>query len=157
MSSTATRSPVAADIVIPSWGVVVEFDGRWSHSFPGSAAADRAQTEALNEAGWLVLRVREDLEPFGNLDVVVATTWSERDIAAAVIEQLARLGHHAVHLTRYLNDNQPWATAAADTEIRRTLRYSVASTRPDLAAEWHPIHNGDLRPEQTHPGSNSRV
>lgn len=51
-----------ADIVIESLRLVVEYDGAYYHSEqlrPGRTASDRAKTQALREAGFQVIRVRE--------------------------------------------------------------------------------------------------
>ena len=56
------------DIAIPTLHVIVEYDGSYYHA--KKARADRAQTAALESAGWTVLRVREiPLRPLGGNEI----------------------------------------------------------------------------------------
>jgi hypothetical protein len=73
------RRPVRADIVIPDWGVVVEYDGEYWHRY--SEESDSIRTRSLVDAGWNVVRLRcgalpqlsagESHVAVGNSDTVV--------------------------------------------------------------------------------------
>lgn len=38
-----------------------------------------------------------------------------------------------------------------------TTNGNLATTRPEIAAQWHPVRNGDLRPQDVRPGSSRSV
>ncbi|WP_390889175.1 DUF559 domain-containing protein [Rhodococcus qingshengii] len=60
----AGRRPVRADIAIPKLRLVIEYDG--AHYHRTGQQADLKQTQALTDAGWSVIRVRElPLESLG--------------------------------------------------------------------------------------------
>ena len=46
---------------------------------------------------------------------------------------------------------------ATDTSSSIIKKNCLAAVHPELAAQWHPTMNGDLRPEDVTPGSNKRV
>ena len=84
------RRPVKADIVIPDWRVVVEYDGSYYHA--GLSRRDRAQTSALESAGWTVLRVREEpLPSLGGHEIFESPTAPIKSLTVQVLDSLARL------------------------------------------------------------------
>jgi hypothetical protein len=72
-----TGRALMCDMAVPDWRIVIEFDGHRFHKFPDSHEKDRRKTEALEAAGWTVIRVREALDPVGPNDVVVPKLSSE--------------------------------------------------------------------------------
>jgi hypothetical protein len=88
------RRPVAADLVIPAWGLVVELDGNRWHGFPESAATDARQTAHLESAGWDVIRVRAQLPVSGPNDLVLQSkSPSAKETTIALVAHLASLGY----------------------------------------------------------------
>jgi hypothetical protein len=53
---------------------------------------------------------------------------------------------------RHLGDGCPYCSGR-----KVSKEYNLASTNPDLALQWHPHLNGNLRPANVTPGSNSKV
>lgn len=149
--------PLNCDMVAPAWNLVIEFDGNRYHKTAEGHDKDRRKTAALEDAGWTVIRVREDLEPIGRHDVVVPKFSSEVERAKAVIRQLDRFGRRVTHRDKYLDTSAPWAAAAAESEIRRPRARSLASERPELAAEWDSIKNAPLIPEHVTFGSGQKA
>lgn len=149
--------PLNCDMVVPAWNVVIEFDGNRFHKTASGHEKDRRKTAALEDAGWTVIRVREDLEPISDRDVVVPKFSSEVERAKAVLGRLDQLGHSATHNDEYLNTDKPWAAAAAETEIRRPRTRSLASELPGLAAQWDPVKNAPLTPEHVTFGSGQKA
>ena len=96
-------------MVVPAWNLVIEFDGNKFHKTPEGHDKDRRKTATLEDAGWRVIRVREDLEPIGGRDVVVAKFSSEVDRAKAVLIKLDQLGHRATRHDEYLATDAAWA------------------------------------------------
>ncbi|MGV0813361.1 zinc-ribbon domain-containing protein [Mycolicibacterium boenickei] len=149
--------PLNCDMVVPAWNVVIEFDGNRFHKTTNGHEKDRRKTAALEDAGWTVIRVREDLEPISGRDVVVPKFSSEVERAKAVLLKLDQLGCRAIHHDEYLSTDKPWAAAAAETEIRRPRAGSLASELPDLAAQWDPVKNAPLTPQHVTFGSGQKA
>lgn len=149
--------PLNCDMVAPTWQIVIEFDGNRFHKTPESHVKDRRETAALEDAGWTVIRVREDLELIGERDVVVPKFSSQVERAKAVLLKLDQIGHRVRHHDQYLATAEPWAAAAADAEIRRPRARSLASELPALAAEWDPVKNAPLAPEHVTFGSGQKA
>lgn len=149
--------PLNCDMVIPTWNVVIEFDGNRFHQTIEGHDKDLRKTAALTAAGWTVIRVREELEPIGPYDVVVPKFSREEVRAKAVLTMLDQLGHLAAHHDEYLAGDGPWATAVADDEIRRPRARSLATEVPALAAEWDYAKNAPLTPDHVTFGSGQKA
>ena len=82
------------DILIPDWGLVIEYDG--SHFHGGKEANDRAKTADIQKEhpGWVVVRVREaPLEKLdANRDVLVEYSSPAIKKTQAVVSKLLELG-----------------------------------------------------------------
>ena len=107
-----TGRPLNCDMVVPTWNVVIEFDGHRFHKTAEGHDKDRRKTTALTDAGWTVIRVREDLAPIGPWDVVVPKFSSEVVRAKAVLIKLDELGRRATRHDDYLATDAPWAATA---------------------------------------------
>jgi rubrerythrin len=111
----------------------------------------------LTDAGWTVIRVREELEPIGPWDVVVPKFSSEALRARAVLIKLDQLGRRAPRHDDYLASDTAWAATTAEDEIRRPRARSLASELPTLAAEWDYAKNAPLTPEHVTFGSGQKA
>ncbi|MBF6302094.1 hypothetical protein IU459_31800 [Nocardia amamiensis] len=152
------RPPVNADIVMPDYRVVIEFDGARYHGTPEAAVRDRTQSDALSAAGWTVIRVRQEpLQLLDLHDVQMPAGSTTKHTALLVLQKLIDLGFRPSKSAAYQEDPNPWATAEADSVIYRHHKRSLATAFPDLAKEWDTEHNGDIIPEQTNPGSREPV
>lgn len=152
-----TKRPMHCDMVVPAWKVVIEFDGNRFHKTDESHVKDQRKTAALTEAGWTVIRVREELTPIGPHDVVVPLLSSEIVRAKAVLGALRTVGHEVLRYSDYLATEDPWAAAAANDEVRRPRTKSLASQRPSLAAEWDYVKNSPITPDDVTIGSGQRA
>ena len=61
-----------------------------------------------------------------------------------------------------IHDNNDINIERDTTEILSMINFmvkknSILITNPDIAKEWHPVKNGNLKPEHTKPGSNKKV
>ncbi len=150
----AGRRPVRADITIPDLRLVIEYDG--AHYHRTGQQADLKQTQALTDAGWSVIRVRElPLESLGGIEVFASASCPIKHLANAVLVEAAAYGFHAPNYTRYLESETCWATETADLAVYKNRSKSVASSLPDIASEWHTTRNGSTTPDQVHPGSST--
>jgi Probable Zinc-ribbon domain/Protein of unknown function (DUF559) len=152
------RTPVNADIVIPEYMVVVEFDGSHHHIGSTAEARDERQTRSLERSGWHVIRVRPTpLNALRPTDVLVADGRATKDITIKVLKRITELGFDPLHLADYCADGQLWAVAKSDADIQARFKINLATEYPGIAAEWHPTRNGDRRPELTGPGSREKT
>lgn len=149
--------PLHCDMVVPSWNLVIEFDGHRFHKTSHGHEKDRRKTTALEDTGWTVIRVREGLDPIGSHDVVVPKFSSEVERAKAVISKLEHLGRRVTHHDPYLATSTAWGAAAAAAEIQRPRARSLASERPQVAEEWDPIKNAPQTPEHVTFGSGQKA
>lgn len=154
----AGRRPVRADIVIPDYGLIVEYDGSYYHRLPDARQKDTKQSQALIDAGWTVMRIRHHpLTAINESDIVIAANASTKKIAVAVLEKLHELGHDPAHRERYGRDPELWAGAKADAVIFRHHERSLATLHPSVASEWHPTKNGSSDPAFTNPAAKVSV
>nr|WP_277814090.1 zinc-ribbon domain-containing protein [Rhodococcus opacus] len=153
----ARDRPVRADIVVPTWRLVIEFDGSYYHSRPDAEVQDRAQSQHLREAGWSVMRIRESpLKILDDGDIAVPAYLSPKELTAAVVNALESRGYSVPLARQYATDPELWGKEAADVALARVRAHSLASERPDIAEEWHYELNGTIRPEYVHPGANEK-
>ncbi len=149
------RRAVRADIVMPAIHFVVEYDGVRFHR--GLQQRDQRQTVALENAGWTVVRVRETpLTSLGGNELFVSPVEPIKSVTLKVLDLMSALGHPAAHLAAYSVDPEPWAETAARKAIHRHRTVSFASENPDLAAEFDPAKNDDVRADQIHPKSHTK-
>jgi transposase-like protein len=153
-----TGRALQCDMLCSAWNVVIEFDGNRFHKLPESAGKDVRKTRMLTEAGYTVIRVREDLPVIGQHDVVVPLFSSETVRAKAVLEKLKTLGFEAAEYDNYLDTDVPWGSDDAASYIkRRRIDKSLATLNPELAAQWDSEKNGKLTPGDVTPGSGQKV
>ena len=154
----ASGRVLQCDMLCSAWSVVIEFDGNRFHKLPDSAQKDERKTRMLTDAGWTVIRVREDLPKIGEHDVVVPLFSSETTRAKATLKKLQSLGFEAAEHDDYLKTDDPWGSDAAATYIkRRRIDESLATLHPALAAQWDSEKNGLLTPADVTPGSGQKA
>lgn len=127
----STRLPVAGgkktqvDILVPDWGLVIEYDGARFHA--GKEDVDRAKTRAIlkSHPGWMVVRVRE--RPLRKLsrarDVVVSQDASALEKAQALIEGLLEQG---------------LVPRGYRSVARAYLRRKTLAMNPEAVMRWRP-------------------
>jgi hypothetical protein len=152
-----TSKLLHCDIVSSAWNVVIEFDGNRFHRLRASRVKDQRKSQLLTESGWTVIRVREDLAPIGNHDVVVPLFSDELIRAKAVIKRLRELGYLASGYEEYMKAVSPQGSSGADAESRRRLERSLATEAPEIAAEWDIVRNEGLTPAEVTSGSGRKV
>jgi len=113
------------DIVFNRHKVVVEFDGGYWHR--GHRARDEEKSRLLREAGWQVVRVREEpLTATSPLDVTVPQQ-SIKTTTDAVIRRLIQIGvEPLVSPASYLRTSRPTNKRAADEYIKQRLKKRAA-------------------------------
>lgn len=135
------RELLAVDILLPAAKVAVEVDGWYRHQ--DREDRDARKNERLREAGWRVLRVRED--PLGPVDpavdVLVRSEPGVKETADAVLRRLADLGWaRPSGLDAYLAEpaarREDEALAALAAERGAKVRRPGRERGPDLVTLW---------------------
>jgi len=113
------------DIILDNHNVVIEFDGSYWHK--ELRARDEEKTRLLSEAGWKVIRVREEpLTATSPLDVVVPPQ-SLKKTTDAVIRRLLQIGVEPLaNPARYLRTRSSSNKNAADKYIAQRLKKRAA-------------------------------
>jgi DNA-directed RNA polymerase subunit RPC12/RpoP len=152
--------------VISSARIALDVDGRFwhgdtHHKTRGSHDRDYRKTQALTDAGWTLVRIREaPLTPVSPNDLVVVDLRHLKDVVVAVTEHLVnRFGLAAPGLPAYRVHDR---LAAEDQANGLILRYqkgtvaghTLAELFPAVAAQWHPDLNGVLTPASVFAQSN---
>jgi hypothetical protein len=114
------------DILLEEVGVVVEFDGAYWHE--NKAEKDLIKTQQMEEAGWIVIRVRErPLESIHKHDVMVETLAPAKTVAGAVSQKIVDIcGVDIPRLEEYLASDGPWREKEASAAIREYLASRAA-------------------------------
>jgi hypothetical protein len=142
------------DIVIPQTWLIVEYDGEYWHR--NKRSGDIRKTKDLIDAGWRVIRVREQpLELLHASDIsiqpgdamgaaiqILTRELAEEDAAAATTQILA------LELTRADGWVRPMKIAVGKT---------LAFFSPAVAAQWHPTRNGGVLTTQITAGSSRKA
>lgn len=148
------RRPVAADMVIPDYKLIIEYDGSFYHARSDSLEKDRKQSRHLEEAGWTVLRIRpESMQPIDEFSIEIPNGASIKAISIATLVRINELGYPVNRLADYKKDPELWAAAESDAAALNLKSRSLLQEFPDIAAEWHPTLNGLRSPDDVNPGS----
>lgn len=145
------------DIYIPSLNSAVEYDGKAFHSSNEAKNNEKVKYEICRKHDIRLIRVREfEADSPSNIcddQIVLPHRYSFSDLDR-VVEQIIQL------LTTSENIS---VSTERDKELIKSQYYfaltndSIASVRPDLAAEWHPVKNGILTPDMFSKGSGEKV
>ena len=112
------------DIIIRQQRLIVEFDGSYWHSGARMYKRDLDKTEALQKAGWKVIRVRENpLETISSSDLSVPLRQDMKLTVNAVLLKIEEiLGGRLTGIEDYLNEPARQNSPASAAFVRRLLR-----------------------------------
>lgn len=129
------------DILIRSLSLVIEIDGRYRHM--DSDESDRRKTEALQAAGWRVVRLRESpLLPISQHDVLLPLDPNVKQTADLLLQHLRALGWaEPAGLDAYLQERAPRHLSealAVVTQARdgRVVRIPGRPKGPNRPQRW---------------------
>lgn len=152
------------DILLPDYRTVIELDGYPWHDKKESR--DRAKNAALHGQGLTVLRVRDErLGRIQSSDLLFSPRANSLQITETVVSHLLRLLPVRVDERSACEAYVKAACLVADDEYRRMIALlpspppedSLATLRPDIAAQWHPTKNDPLEPRMFSLGSNKKI
>ena len=124
-----------SDIVIRSLNVVIEYDSHYYHK--GQEAVDRAKTDAIQKAGWSVIRIRE--KPLGLLQAtdILARKGQFKETCDLILERLQGLGKEPIlGLAAYLGQPSLQNKAKCERYIHRVLDARKGKPAGDGPIEW---------------------
>ena len=140
------------DIYIPSIKTAVEYDGIWFHKDKKSIEKNKNQKCKNNNIG--LIRIREPgLPVYNDCVCLIRDDNHSNNSLINVIEKLFVI----LGVEKYdINIDRDQA------QILEMYRYSVTSNslailNPEIAAEWHPTKNGNLKPNMFSVGSEKKV
>ena len=142
------------DIYIPSKKVAIEYDGRAWHNTNISLEKDKKKNKLCIEANIQLIRIREPKLP--TLTGCVVFERSDFDSYSSLNDVINSI-------LKYLG------VYNADVDVYRDMilineqykfqdfKNSLLSKNPELAKQWHPTKNGDLKPSDISYGSGKKV
>ena len=106
------------DIAIEPLNIIVEYDGAYWHR--NKQERDTSKTQQMEEAGWTVIRVREEpLESIHPNDIFIDVNTTPKEITDLVLKRIAEVtGKKIPKLKEYLASDERWKENEALTAIR---------------------------------------
>ena len=145
------------DIYIPSMNVAIEYDGEYYHrNVQRDIQKDRKMLKEMHHTK--IIRVREKKCPTYQSPNPNITFLQLPDSRETSLESIIRL-----IFKKELSDREPQINLSDDRKhIQRLIDYqeisgSLQVRNPEIAKEWHPINNGNLRPLAVTEFSNKRA
>ena len=148
------------DIYIPDWRLAIEYDGVAWHK-DSNFDRERRKYRLCREQGIKLIRVKEKMPEearYGLADAIISTDdfETEQGFTQAihfVLEKIYRQGFYWMHavdvnLSRDRFDIMKYATE---------IKHSFQDAYPDLAKEWHPTKNKNLKPSMFKPKSDFKA
>ena len=106
------------DIVIRELQLLIEYDGAYWHR--NKAEKDIEKTTFMEEAGWKVIRVREQpLESIHKNDVMTHPSMNTKTVADLVIKKISQVAKTEIlQIDKYLASGQLWSEKESTAAIR---------------------------------------
>lgn len=144
-NSRDTSMGYELDIYIPSIHTGIEYDGLYFHGKNKRGMSDSAKNEECKKSGIILIRVRDaglpDIKDSINI-------FRENDTNSSLEKVIIDL----LHLLD-VKEMAPFSiredlSAINNLYVETTKNNCLSNVRPDIAAEWHPTKNGNLKPFQ---------
>ena len=138
------------DIYIPSARAAIEYDGGYFHK---NVQKDKQKNIWCKEHGIRLFRIREYGCPIIDVeDTIICKDAEDSSLEDAIVEMLRQIG-----MQNQSVDINADRESIYNNYILSKKRNSFAETYPNLSAEWHPIKNGNLKPDMVAKSSNKKV
>ncbi len=139
------------DIYIPEIRTAIEYDGERWHRHP---ARDLHKDVLCEKNGIKLIRIREKGCPYydSNSEKIFLSNNKTNGVEEGLLQLFDTLSLKKIDI----NIDRDM------TEILSMINFmvkeqSISVTHPEIAKEWHPSKNGNLKPEHTKPNSNKKV
>jgi len=152
------------DIYLPEIGVAVEVDGAYWHK--QKLKADREKNERLNSKKIQLIRLRQEpLKPISDLDLTFKNsgiTLNDIKTLTGRIASTFEVDSRTARKIAVYAESTNWSNDSEYRELLETLPgprlgTSLLEIRSDLAAEWHPAKNKNLKATDVAAKSNLPV
>ena len=142
------------DVYIPSLRVAIEYDGRNWHTGKGAIKREKKKYEICKSKNVWLCRIRENqLDSSDDCDYEIRL--DQRATRNILDETISKLGQKlGVEISC---DTKKDAILIQETYRRELESQSLLATKPEIAAEWHPTKNGDLKPSMFRQFSAAKV
>ena len=139
------------DMYIPSLNIAIEYDGQAWHK---NVEKDRYKNNLCIENGIRLIRIREPRCPKIDGEKIELIKVNDKNIKLAIevlfIKYLSYNGHIDININR---DRIQILNMISYHEKRN----SFAEVLPEIAKEWHPTLNGDMKAEHVSFSSNKKI
>lgn len=145
---------VELDLFIPSLQTAVEYDGEAWHRSEKRMQNDLEKNKACDAAGIKLIRIREPRLPKieNCVTIIRADSSTSKSLNDAIKMLLSILGESNIVVDTDSDCGYILELYAVKKQTR-----SLAYCSPSIAAEWHPIKNGNLTPDKIYNTSNRKV
>lgn len=142
------------DIFLPEYNIGIEYDGRAYHK---SSARDVRKNELCVKSGIRLFRIREPgCPPLSGCDIIELKSLAMPEIEKGIRMLMELIGKET---NQILDSDINLKRDGNDILEKKSLwrrENSLAATHPEIASEWHPTKNGNLRPEMFKTCSNRK-
>lgn len=139
------------DIFIPSLKIGIEYDGEAWHK---DVKRDLKKDKICEESNIRLIRIREPKCPIydSSCEFIYLSNLGQAELENAIYKILNILGisNPDININRDTNKIE-------DVIRHYIVEHSILSKRPELADEWHPTKNGNLKPEYITYGSHKKI
>ena len=148
------------DIYIPSQNIGIEYDGVYYHEKTSAKKRDAIKNEKLKSLGIRLIRVKEfktdNPEITFENDTISYSLMKNYIYLDDVIKILIEMMFPECLYKIDVNTNRD-RVKIQESYKQGALKNSFGSRYPELAKEWHPTKNGNLKPEMFSCGSHQKI
>lgn len=140
------------DIFIPSLSLGIEYDGSYWHK--NKLEKDNLKDQKCKENNIKLIRLRaHSLFSTKYADII----WCKEDSYDDFLTAMNKLFEVLKIQYDFIIDLEKDFEEIIDTKKLKELENSLAIKYPELVAEWHPVKNGNLKPENFSYNSHKKV
>ena len=155
---------VEIDVFIPSLMLGIEIDGFYWHK--NKFELEKGKNTFISNKNVKLIRLRDkNLTKTSDNDIDFLSAKFKFETIKLLIEKIIEISNLEPlcidKLRTYINNGK----FINENEFRNliyilpspTIEKSLSTLKPEIAKEWHPTKNGDLKPEDVTPGSNMYI
>jgi hypothetical protein len=152
---------IECDIFLHGHNIAIEYDGIYWHK--NREEKDKKKNASLKKHNIILIRVRQKgLKRFSKYDIISKSYFITKNIIDSILIRIVKLRglneDETLKISKYLKSKQ-FLNDKLFYDLLSTLPFalpgkSLQDLYPQLSNEWHPINNGDLKPNQVYPNTN---
>ncbi len=154
---------IEVDVYLPAYRVGIEYDGAYYHSTNESKKREQLKERTLEDKGITLIRVKECKQPVVQdkgdcIYAVVDGQYSSYSFLSPMMEQLReKLCDITGAYFDFDVDIQRDYSKIYSQYAKSRKENSLSIRYPEVAAEWHPTKNGDIKPSMVYAHSAKTV